>query len=869
MQHREQHGSLLNALEARFWDDEPIEDLIADLTAGMDEIILQLFAQHTQADAPIALFAVGGYGRRELHPGSDIDLLIVADKPKKLGDQIERFLQSVFDLNLEVGYAVRDLKSCKSEAKSDITVATAMLERRLLGGDATLSTRLDKIMAHPRLWPIDRFFHAKNDEQTQRHKDYDNIEYNLEPNVKTSPGGLRDIHTALWICQRHFDTTDPAELVNLGVLTEQEARWLTEGRRFIWWVRYGLHTLAERKEDQLQFAYQRELAQRLGFVDTNGQLGVERFMRVYYRHVLALREVNDILIQFFRESVLTKKPGKPVAINQHFRLVDDYIEITEPNLFKATPSALLELFVVMANRNDIGGVRVNTIRSVRENLDLIDDDFRNNPAHAQLFLDLLKAPYTLVSQLTRMRRYGVLARYLPEFGRIVGQMQHDLFHAYTVDAHTMTVIRNMRRFRYRASRESYPVAYHCVHSVPKVELLYIAGLFHDIGKGRGGDHSVLGADDALTFCRCHNISEADTELVCWLVKKHLHMSSVAQRQDIYDPDVVHKFALEMKSEMRLDYLYALTVADINATNPTLWNSWRAALLRQLYTETRRVLRHGLESFADKATTIAACQERALERLLASGDEWQADQITELWHTLGHDFFLRHTPPQVASLSRDILGCQVQHPAKPFIAIHDTYGDLPGEGASKIYVRAQDQPHLFAKTAHALSRLTLSVMDATVHTDPSGLCFDTYTILNKDGTTLARDAETRADIVQKLDQVIAGSYAGLTPTKRRLSRQLRELTHPTEVHINSTTDGRASRLTIIANDRPGLLATIAGILVELELHLLSAKITTLGERVEDTFLVTDHNGRPFAEGEASYTLEQTIRQHIDVALQADT
>ena len=384
-----------------------------------------------------------------------------------------------------------------------------------------------------------------------------------------------------------------------------------DGRRFLWWVRYGLHLLAGRKEDRLQFEYQRALAQRLGFADTRAKLGVERFMNLYYQHVLALREVNDIVLQYFDESILRSRE-KPVH-RTHQRTLSDPQQLHRNRLRQRVrsmhPSALLEIFVIMANRRDISGVRAQTIRAIRDQLHLIDEEFRNNPDITRLFLELLKAPYTLVSQLTRMRRYGVLGRYLPEYGQIIGQMQHDLFHIYTVDAHTMMVIRNMRRFHYRASEEQFPVACHCVRNLPKIELLYIAGLYHDIGKGRGGDHSELGARDVAAFCARHGLNEDDTDLVAWLVEKHLFMSSIAQRRDIYDPDVILEFAGEVKSERRLNYLYALTVADITATNPTLWNSWRASLLRHLYNETRKTLRRGLESPIDRQATVRACQER--------------------------------------------------------------------------------------------------------------------------------------------------------------------------------------------------------------------------------------------------------------------
>ena len=860
---RQQLQHLQQQLATRFWRNEPIEALTQALTAGLDEILTTLFETHLSLPKGITLYAVGGYGRSEMYPGSDIDLLVLADKPEKYRGEIAAFVQSVYDLNVEVGHSVRDVKSCRTEAHQDITVATALFERRLITGDAALAGKLDKTLSHRRLWPAQQFFEAKLNEQQQRHKDYDHVEYNLEPNIKTSPGGLRDIHTAMWITQRAFGTHDPEQLVDLGVITPVEKHWLIEGHRFLSWVRFGLHLIAQRKDDRLQFDYQRELAQRLGFVDTDAQRGVERFMHHYYRHVLALTEVNDIIIQHLTETQSSRKRAKTELLSEDFCVTNDYIEITTPDVFKRKPAALLQLFVIMANRKDIAGVRASTIRAMRDHLDLIDDDYRNNPEHNTLFLDLLKAPYTLVSTLTRMRRYGVLGRYIPEFGRVVGQMQHDLFHIYTVDAHTMMVIRNMRRFRYRSSAQAYPVAYHSVHTVPKIELLYISGLYHDIGKGRGGDHSELGAEDARAFCQRHALNTSDTELVCWLVEKHLYMSSVAQREDIYDPEVVSAFADEVKSEMRLDYLYALTVADINATNPTLWNSWRATLLHQLYNATRKLLRRGTQSTLDRQDTIIACQETALERVLKLNSLWQEADIEALWEQLGDDFFLRHNPPQVANLTAKLLAHDIVK--SPYIEIQNTDHDLPGEGATHIYVYCQDRPELFANTVLALSQFQLSIVDATVATSENNLCFDCYTVLDDEGKPLPRDNALREQISTALRKAITEGAGDLSLPQRRLPRQLRQLPRPTTVDITPTTDGQASVLTLVASDRPGLLATIAALFSELNLSVLSAKITTLGERVEDTFIIQSSQGSKVTAGETTYSIENTLRQRLDQEL----
>ncbi len=851
-------------LARRYWNDEDVETLLAERCSFFDGIIAEIWNEKVpeQVRDDIAVFAVGGYGRGELFPHSDIDLLILARRPDRQRKAITGFLHCLFDLNQELGHSVRSLRDCKREAARDITVATAMFERRLLAGSEDLAGRLTRILSSKRLWPPETFFKAKRDEQVRRHRVYDNVEYGLEPNIKTSPGGLRDLQTAMWVMARKFGTTDPAALEQLGMLTAEERVWLEAGRRFLWWVRFGLHLLAGRKEDRLQFEYQRTLAQRLGFADTRAKLGVERFMHHYYRHIIELREVNDLLLQHFHESILrAREKPRIVPINPRFQIRNDYIEVTAPDVFQRQPSALLEIFVIMANRRDISGVRAGTIRLIREHLHLIDAHFRHDPANTRLFIDLLKAPYTLVSQLTRMRRYGVLGRYLPEFGEIVGQMQHDLFHIYTVDAHTMMVIRNMRRLHYRSAEQDYPVAAHCVRNLPKIELLYIAGLYHDIGKGRGGDHSQLGASYVEAFCRRHGIGDADTELVSWLVRQHLLMSSTAQRKDIYDPDVIHAFASEVKSEMRLNYLYALTVADITATNPTLWNSWRATLLRILYGETRKALRRGLESPLDRQSTVRACRESALEKLLERG--LTAEEVSTLWEVPGDEFFLRHTPRQVADITERMHRHDI---AKgPMVMLVDLRGQGPSEGATEIVLYTHDQPNLFAASVAALNQLELSVHDANIHTAENGLCLNTYVVLDDEGNPLSREGGRREHVQRELAHELHDPAEYPSIVRRRTSRRLRQLTRATDVKIRNPRGSRHTELTIIASDRPGLLATIGLLFHELGLSVQSARIATLGERIEDVFLIADEQGEPIRDRERIYLLENTLRQRLDTQI----
>ena len=855
------------ALAERFWQNEDIDELLADRSSQFDQILCELWERELPlaARAGMALFAVGGYGRAELHPGSDIDLLILVTRRGTYQRELERFVQSLWDLGVEIGQSVRTLRECGREAKGDITIATALYERRMLTGSEALSKRLDKILSSQRLWPTSKFFAAKLAEQIERHENFENIEYGLEPNIKNSPGGLRDIHTVLWILRREFGTAQMSELLAQSVLTEQEVEWLVEGKRFLSWVRFGLHLVAGRKEDRLQFEYQRELAQRFGYVDTDARRGVERFMQHYYRHVLALRELNDIVLQIFEETILVhgraRRWPKVEKINDRFRLRNHYIETTHEDVFTQDPKALLELFVVMANRRDVAGVRASTIRSIRDHLDLIDDAFRADPAVTELFLDLLRAPYTLVSQLTRMRRYGILSRYLPEFGAIVGQMQHDLFHIYTVDAHTMSVIRNMRRFRYRSANETYPIAHHCLKNLPKPELLYIAGLYHDIGKGRGGDHSELGAVDAARFCQRHGLSEADTELVCWLVRMHLSMSSIAQRKDIHDPEVVYEFAQQMGTQERLDYLYALTAADITATNPTLWNSWRASLLRHLYQETRNSLQKGLESATDRDALIKERRDAIAERLVAKGLETPA--IDAALDLLNDDFFFRYSAVRGAELLYECARHDVH--SGPLVIVRELLGQVTGENVTEVVLYSIDKTGLFAASAAALASQRLAIFDATINTTADQRCLNAFVVLDENGHSIGQDVQRRNAVKSALTKNFTQININKKKPLSRLPRQSKQMVVPATAELQNDEGSATSRLTIGTADHSGLLARLGALFVDLGLSIRGARITTLGDRVEDVFEITDLNGNRITDDEKIYQLTNSIRQSLDQAL----
>ncbi|MYE11995.1 MAG: [protein-PII] uridylyltransferase [Gammaproteobacteria bacterium] len=846
----------------RFWNGEDAELLVAERARFFDAFLVEIWQHAFQYRDDLALLAVGGYGRGELHPRSDIDLLILVRNSQRSAEDIAAFVRLLWDLKLDIGHSVRTVRECRREAAGDITVATALIERRRLSGSDILCARLDRALDSARpwwspmsggVWPSRRFFEAKRAEQADRHAQFDDVEYDLEPNIKGSPGGLRDIQTVGWITRRHLGTSDLSELTRQGYLTPQERGWLIEGRKFLCRVRFGLHLVATRREDRLLFDHQRTLAERFGYRDSDAQLAVEQFMHDYYRHVLELREVNDILLQHFDEAILRGRRAPRIEpINARFQVNNRYMETTSPAVFRNHPAALLELFVIMANRRDIVGVRAATIRLIRDHLELIDDEFRSDPDVNRYFIELLRAPYTVVSQLTRMRRYGILGRYIPEFGRIVGQMQHDLFHIYTVDAHTMMVIRNMRRFRYPSSAETFPLAMRCVRSIPKIELLYIAGLFHDIGKGRGGNHSELGAGDAVAFCRRHGLSDEETELVEWLVRSHLVMSTTAQHKDIHDPAIVHEFAGGVRTTTRLDYLYALTVADITATNPTLWNGWRATLMHQLYMETHDALTRGLEGGPERAKRIASCREAALQELADKGIA--RERGLALWDNAGDDLFLRHTPTQLAAITAAMHEHDLDR--GPLVYLQDVASEVGGEGATEIFLYTGDRPNLFAASVIALDELHLQVHDARIVTTESGLCLNSYIVLDGHNRPIPDEGDRRRRVRTTLARRL--SAQDLTHSvRRRVDRRLKEFVIPTETDLTLDPSSRHSRLRVVCSDRPGLLALLGMLFVELGIGVRRARITTLGERVEDVFVID-----PIRDPVEVERIENTIRTRLD-------
>ncbi|MBU2886969.1 [protein-PII] uridylyltransferase [Gilvimarinus agarilyticus] len=845
--------------DVRFKEGEDIRALIHERALFIDCILHYVWHQFDWPEG-ISLEAVGGYGRCELHPHSDIDLLILLNESieAECKDNLEQLLTLLWDIGLEIGHSVRTIEQCLQIAAEDITVGTNLMESRTLVGDSKMRATLEKLSQERNLWPADEFFKAKFDEQNARHQKYKNSEYNLEPNIKNAPGGLRDIQMIGWVAKRYFAVKTLKQLDGKGFFTEEEFSLLQNGEEFLWRVRYGLHMVAGRPEERLLFDHQRQLAQLFGYKDNDENLAVEQFMHHYYRLVMSLRELNDVLLQFLYEAILQKGVKKTVTpINERFQRRDDYIEVSHIYVFEESPSALLEIFVLMAQNPSIRGVRASTIRLMRENRYLIDENYRLKPENQQLFLQLFSYPEDLVEILKRMSRYGVLGLYLPEFGRVTGQMQHDLFHIYTVDAHTLLLVQNLCNFLQPQAKEDYPVAWHVMRRLPKVETVLMAGLYHDIGKGRGGDHSELGAVDAREFGERHNLSPRETRLISWLVEKHLLMSAVSQKQDISDPDVIHNFALIVGDQLHLDYLYALTVADVNATNPDLWNTWRASLMRTLYLETKRALRRGLENPIDKQDWIEETQEGAISRL--SRHDISAEQCRSVWEDVDDDYFLRESMLDIAWHTEAIL--MQENPAKPLILIQET-SSRELEGATQIFVRCKGRDKVFATMAAALDQLNLSVQDARIYSSKSGFTLDTFFVLNQDGEPLGTDPAVLQRLHKHLTTELEQMDEAPSTCSRRTPRRLKHFTMPTRTIIRNDIASGYTLLEVISPDRPGLLACISGVFIQFDLHLQNAKIATLGERVEDIFYITDNQEQPLADPELCQRLQEEICRQLD-------
>ena len=825
------------SLAARFHANESVDALVRYRARVIDQVVLAAW-QHFAAniDDRSALVAVGGYGRGELHPYSDVDLMVVPAEAgaADVNEAISRFFTFLWDIGLEVGHSVRTPADCEVESRNDVIVMTTMMESRLLAGPTSLFNAFKDHIGQDRVWDSAAFFHAKCAEQVARHHAFDDTEYNLEPNIKASPGGLRDIQTIGWIARRHLGSRSLNDLHARGFLTPGQLRILRTGRASLWRIRFALHLLVGRREDRLLFDHQVKLATSLGYEDATYTLAVEQLMQRYYRTVMELSRLNEMLLQLFEEAIIVDSETPVQPMGPGFQARNGYLEAVDEEIFVRNPSALLEIFLLLERNIELRGVSARTIALIKQHLYLIDEEFRQNPRNHRLFLDILRAPQGVTRTLKRMNTYGVLGLYIPAFGRVVGRMQYDLFHAYTVDAHTLFVVENLRRFALPRFNHEFPLCSRIMRSLEKPEIAYLAGLFHDIAKGRGGDHSVLGAVDAEAFCLEHGMSRYDARLMAWLVRRHLLLSMTAQKKDLNDPGVVNEFARAVGDETHLNYLYLLTVADVRGTNPKIWNSWKATLFVELYDLTKRALRRGFARPIDAEELIVETQDQARQLL---GEAGLAAQSWEpVWTDFTDEYYLRHRPEEIAWHTRVLA----ESGAGASVVVD--VSDEVSKGLTAIMVYAPRELRSFVRITATLDELGLTVVDARIVPMSGTQTLDTYCVLESDGSRIGEGRRLQ-EIRSRLPKALIIDDGRPLMVYRRAPRQVRMFSTAAQARVSQDPANNRTVLELVAADRPGLLLQLGTLFEEHAVVLHNAKITTLGERAEDVFFITTDRNKP--------------------------
>lgn len=849
-----------DCFDTMYCSGEDIRGIITTKAWFMDQILSALWARYQFDSTQYALIAVGGYGRSELQPHSDIDLLILAqsDIPREVGESLSSFITLLWDLALDIGHSVRTIDECIEQAKLDVTIATNLLETRTISGDEELRAQLTQRIYSDEAYTSREYFMAKFEEQVERHSRFSGTEYNLEPNIKASPGTLRDIQTVGWITKRHFGPEAASPRDRYHFLTDEEFNLLLSGETFLWSLRYGLQMVAKRSENRLFFDYQRKVADILGYKDSDTALGVEIMMQRYYRTVLALAELADLILQYFDGLYINPDRSEEITpLNNRFQTVNGYIETVDEAVFERSTYALIEIFLIMAQNPEIKGISSSTIRQIREHQYLIDDHFRTDLANTTMFREILRTPHRLHRTLSNMLKYNVLSRYLPEFAHIVGQMQHDLFHAFTVDAHTIKLVRNIVRLHDEAHQDTFPVAAALVRELPKLELLFVAGIYHDIAKGRGGDHSELGAIDAIAFCKRHHYSERDTHLVAWLVEEHLLMSMTAQKKDVADPAIIYEFAARIPSIMHLEYLYVLTVCDIAATNPKLWNTWRASLLQQLFVEARRALRKGVNTPVNRTLWVSTTRQEVRSTLFQCS--YAASQVNDLVDSLDDEYFLQGSVDDIVWQCQAIL--DQEDKTLPVIAIKDK-NDGTGRGFSQLMIYLRSDDDLFAAITAMLEQLNINVLSARISSVRGAFTINNFVITNANHLALSEDSDRVSQIKQKLSEALDDPEDYPEIITGRTPRVLKTFSFPTEVTLSNDALNHRTVVEVVTPDRPGLLARIGQILYAHDLSLVNARIATLGERVEDVFFITQDNGSPLSDVEQCAKLQADICEQLD-------
>jgi [protein-PII] uridylyltransferase len=834
--------------------------------AGLVDHLLMALWQHADLGADVCLVAVGGFGRGELYPHSDVDVLVLLPDGRSpetsphLQAQLEQFIGSCWDSGLEIGSSVRTVSECLAESTKDITVQTSLLEARRITGPQKLFTQFVK--QYQAAMDPQAFYVAKTLELRQRHTKFEDTPYALEPNCKESPGGLRDLQIILWVARAAGLGKSWDELARKGLATPLEARQIKRNEALLGLIRARLHMLARRREDRLVFDLQTAVAESFGFSSEQtadgrlAQRASEKLMREYYWAAKAVTQLNQILLLNIEDQLKAQR-GENVSelrpLNERFFEKSGLIEVASDDLYQRHPHAILETFELYETSVGIKGLSARTLRALYNVRAIMNGKFRSDPVNRQTFLRILQQPQGLTHAMRLMNQTSVLGRYLWVFRRIVGQMQHDLFHAYTVDQHILMVLRNVRRFFMAEHAHEYPFCSQLAAGWDKPWILYTAALFHDIAKGRGGDHSKLGIAEARTFCRQHGIAKEDSQLIEFLVGEHLTMSHAAQKEDLSDPDVIHAFAKRVGNERQLTALYLLTVADIRGTSPKVWNAWKGKLLEDLYKYTLRVLGGRAP---DPDAEIEARKREALIELALHAQPHEGHKA--LWDTLDVGYFMRHDASDIAwharQLSRHVaLGVAAGDEVAARKTIVRARISPLGEGM-QVLVYTPDQADLFARICGYFDQAGLSILDAKIHTARNGYALDTFQVITPHMSEQYRELISMVE--SELAKTVSMQAPLPTPVKGRVSRRVKSFPIKPRVTLEPDDKAQSWLLSISASDRLGLLYSVANVLAKHGINLQLAKISTLGERVEDTFLIS---GPALQQNKAQIEIETELLQ----------
>ncbi len=797
------------------------------LTRHVDATLTELW-RLMGVPTDVALLAVGGYGRGELFPYSDVDVLVLLPEgaaPAETLAAVSEFLTACWDIRLEVGSAVRSLSECVAQAGADVTSQTAMLESRLLCGPKGLFTAFEAATAAA-LKPA-AFLRAKTLEMQQRHSKYEDTPYSLEPNCKESPGGLRDLQLVMWVARAAGLGRSWAELAAHGLITPFEVKQLQRHEGTLKLIRARLHAVAGRHEDRLVFGLQTAVAESFGYVASRTQRPSEVLMHRYYWAAKAVTQLNQILMLNIEERINAREAAPMRPINERFLDRGGMLEVARDSLYAEAPHAILETFLLFEQTPGIKGLSARTLRALYNSRDLMDSGFRRDPANRAMFVQILKQPQGITHAMRLLNQTSVLGRYLWVFRRIVGRMQHDLFHAYTVDQHILMVLRNVRRFFIAEHAHEYPFCSQLASQWEQPWVLYVAALFHDVAKGRGGDHSELGTLEARRFCRDHGVAREDTALIEFLVKHHLTMSQVAQKEDLSDEDVIRAFATKVGSAERLTALYLLTVADIRGTSPKVWNAWKGKLLEDLYRLTLRALGGARPSMDAE---LQARKQEAIQ-ILALHSALPGTEVP-LWQTLEVSYFARHDATEIAWHARALW--RHIEAARPVVSARPS----PVGDGLQVLVYAPDQTDLFARICGYLDGAGFSIQDAKIHTSRTGYALDTFQIVHP--AYDAGDGAGYRDLILMIETQLALALDSTgplpEPSRSRLSRRVKSFPVTPRVTLRPDERGQRWLLSVSTSDRVGLLYAIARVLARHRVNLQLAKVSTLGERVEDTFLI---------------------------------